>query len=694
MSHSTFTATFFKLKTLLLVTTLTVASHSFAAEKIDELDEIVVTASPSQSTASSLPHNVSIITSEDIDKSNAVSLADLLSREANLNLKSYSGTDKQTSIDIRGMGDTAVSNVLILLDGVRLNESDLSGADLSTIAVAQIDHIEIIRGGGSVMFGDGAVGGVINIITKKGKMNKNKWSAEAARGSYDMTDLRASGQFSDNLITASINASKYETDGFRKNGGLDSRNVSFDLRMLPVEELKFLTAFARFSHHEDIYGLPGSVSATAFRSGTSARRTTPSPFDYGKTEDDILTIGLGADFVEFGRLDWQFTNRNRINDFVIGFNPTATIEAQEQNITSQRNNMSLKYSIDSRPFNIPSSLVVGVATLSADYETYRAGKSAPGTLKKEGDINSQAIFASTTVKPTSSIDITAGIRSERVSNGYLEKTNSQTCEVIIIPVFPFQIQGPCSPYSYRPTGDSSKQHNTLEGMELGGIWQLTPAWKAFASWTKHFRTPNIDELAAASVNLRPQTGKTLESGLRYKPSSKFEAALTVFSMRINDEIYYGADPASGLRINRNYDQKTNRIGAEVEMRYQVLDSLSIKANAGYVVPELEGSHTDMPNVPRTTINSQLEYNPWQNLSWIVVGRYVGSRFDGDDFNNQLPKIPSYTTFDTSLRYTFGRADFIAGINNLFDTAYSTYVYSSTYYPMPERNGFVRLKLNF
>lgn len=694
MSYSFFFKKINYLTTTLFISFISFPSIIIAAENNGELDEVIVTATPFQTNASSIPHNVSIITANDIDKSNAVSLADLLSREANLNLKSFSGTDKNTSIDMRGMGDTAVSNVLILVDGVRLNESDLSGADLSTIAVAQIDRIEIIRGGGSVMFGDGAVGGVINILTKKSKAGTNKLSVEAAQGSYGLKDLRTSTQVSDDVIAVSLNASHLKTDGFRKNGGLESKNASFEFRMLPVEELSFLTAFIRVANHEDEYGLPGPVGAQAFKNGTAARRASSSPFDYGTTQDDIYTTGVAADFEKAGRLDLQFTLRNRDNDYVIGYNPVATIKAQQASIASQRENMSLKYSLDFEAFNLPASYIMGLNTLSADYRTYNAGKYQPSTLKKEGDINSRGIFASATVKPTTNLDITAGIRTERVRGDFNENRLSRTCTTIAIPVFPFQIQGPCTPYSYMPTGESFKGSRTMQGIELGSVWQISPTVKGFASWTKHFRTPNVDEFALASDTLRPQTGKTWESGLRYKPSTNFETSLTVFNIRIDDEIYYGADPAAGVSLNRNYDKKTNRSGAELEVRYRFANSLAIKANAGYVAPEFVGTQSDIPNVPRTTINAQLEYNPIQDLSWILNGRYVGSRFDGNDFNNDLyPKLPAYTVFDTSVRYSLGKTDLIVGINNIFDKAYSTLGYSATYYPMPERNTFVRVKFN-
>ena len=82
-------------------------------------------------------------------------------------VRDFYGTGKTASVDIRGFGETAPLNVLVLVDGRRVNEIDLSGTDWTQIPIDQIERIEIVRGAGSVLYGDNAVGGVINIITKK-----------------------------------------------------------------------------------------------------------------------------------------------------------------------------------------------------------------------------------------------------------------------------------------------------------------------------------------------------------------------------------------------------------------------------------------------------------------------------------------------------------------------------------------------
>ena len=124
-------------------------SSTAAAAGVLELDEVVVTGSRPESVWQQ-PRSVAVITRADIERGTSGNLVDLLAREANVNLRSFFGNDKSAGVDIRGMGDTFVSNVLVLVDGVRINASDLSGADFASIPLDQIERVEIVRGANAV----------------------------------------------------------------------------------------------------------------------------------------------------------------------------------------------------------------------------------------------------------------------------------------------------------------------------------------------------------------------------------------------------------------------------------------------------------------------------------------------------------------------------------------------------------------
>ena len=111
-----------------------------------ELEELVVTGTRFGAEVRRLPRHVTVITREDIEQAPGNNLGDLLAREGDVTLRSSFGHDKVSAVDIRGMGEASVSNVLVLVDGVRLNPPDLAGPDLSSIPIDQVERIEILRG--------------------------------------------------------------------------------------------------------------------------------------------------------------------------------------------------------------------------------------------------------------------------------------------------------------------------------------------------------------------------------------------------------------------------------------------------------------------------------------------------------------------------------------------------------------------
>ena len=156
----------YSLRLLIVVVLLLPGSNTYSKgddadnQPASQMDIVIVTASQPNSILY-IPRNVSVIDSLDIESSGASTIQELLSSQANITLTSFSGNSKFTSIDIRGSGDTGVSNVLVLIDGIQLNTPDLNGAEFSVIPVEQVERIEIVRGANAVRVGSGASQGVI-----------------------------------------------------------------------------------------------------------------------------------------------------------------------------------------------------------------------------------------------------------------------------------------------------------------------------------------------------------------------------------------------------------------------------------------------------------------------------------------------------------------------------------------------------
>jgi vitamin B12 transporter len=186
-----------------------VAQH---AEPVSELDNIVVTASRVAQLESEVVGDVSVIDRATLEKAGQSSVAELLSREHGIQISTTGGPQTPTSIFMRG---TNSSHVLVLIDGVRINSSVQGGANFNAIDPALIERIEILRGAASSLYGADAIGGVINIITRKGGGDRpaQLWGSIGA-GTYGTFKSSMGVQGSSNGWDYSLGGALNNSDGF------------------------------------------------------------------------------------------------------------------------------------------------------------------------------------------------------------------------------------------------------------------------------------------------------------------------------------------------------------------------------------------------------------------------------------------------------------------------------------------------
>jgi outer membrane cobalamin receptor len=161
-------------------------------EEPQPLDPIEVSVEAHRQTAADLPAQVSVITAEEIAASEARSVAEILSSVSGVGLEKYGNITQPGLISIRG---SSAEQVLVLVDGVRINTAQGGGVDLNTLPLDSIERIEIIRGGGSALFGEGAMGGIVNIVTRKSAARKTAGSVSYSYGSFNThrADARIEG---------------------------------------------------------------------------------------------------------------------------------------------------------------------------------------------------------------------------------------------------------------------------------------------------------------------------------------------------------------------------------------------------------------------------------------------------------------------------------------------------------------------
>src|SRR5208283_4409177 len=281
------------------------------AEEVKTLQEVVVTATRYDENTAAIPANVSVITEKDIMESNAQNIPDLLRNQVGVLVNDITGSGRFYTVDLSGFGETSPLNTLVLVDGRRINQADLSGVDWMLIPLEDVERIEIVRGAeGSVLYGDNAAGGVINIITKQGPGGL-KAGANLAAGSYGT--FKAGSYVSGNLHDLSLRLSgNYLTsDGYRDNSKTVAKDTDFHTTYSVKDYLK-----VDFSggYHWDHTGLPGALTDSDFAAGFS-RIASQFPNDFANTSDYYVRLVPELYFSgdDIFRLDTSFRKRDALS---------------------------------------------------------------------------------------------------------------------------------------------------------------------------------------------------------------------------------------------------------------------------------------------------------------------------------------------------------------------------------------------
>ena len=185
------------------------STHPVLSAAADD-EPIVVTATRQTQRASELLADVSIITSEEIESAAQSTLPELLARQSGVEFAASGSVGSTTSLFLRG---TNGEHTLILIDGIRAGSATLGTTDLARIPLAQVERIEILRGPASALYGADAIGGVVQIFTRKGS-GPAAFNGEVAYGTYNTKKVSAGVSGEAGAWKYSLQASYDDTDGF------------------------------------------------------------------------------------------------------------------------------------------------------------------------------------------------------------------------------------------------------------------------------------------------------------------------------------------------------------------------------------------------------------------------------------------------------------------------------------------------
>ncbi|MDR0996058.1 MAG: TonB-dependent receptor plug domain-containing protein, partial [Zoogloeaceae bacterium] len=182
-----------------------------SADEADDDDAVLVTATRQPMRANELLSDTTVIGKKEIEAAGPAStVTDLLSRQPGLEVKADGGPGSSSSVFMRG---TSAQQTLVLIDGMRVGSASLGYANWAAIPLQQIERIEILRGSASSLYGADAVGGVVQLFTRKGK-GKPTFYGEAGIGSHHAATVSAGFSGSLNDVSYSLNVANQSTRGF------------------------------------------------------------------------------------------------------------------------------------------------------------------------------------------------------------------------------------------------------------------------------------------------------------------------------------------------------------------------------------------------------------------------------------------------------------------------------------------------
>jgi iron complex outermembrane receptor protein len=630
------------------------------SEPHQELPPLVVTALRGSVLPEHFSGNATVIDETAVADSGVRSLGELLATQGGLRVSSTSGDAARGTIHLRGFGDNAASRTLIMIDGKPLNRPDMGGIALQEIPLARVARVEILRGSQTARFGDQAVGGVINIVTKKGTDRTNTtWEIAAGSSNYRLARFNHSQAIHGQNLT--LDAEQNQTDGWRENSmnEVTSLATSWSGRVNQNFELSGSLAWV-----DQAGRFPGPLSLAQYQQDPRQSIYADTRFadQYSSRQTGVRAVVAGT--LELGGpgtlalpvayqtrdLSWNFGPGSHTDNLLdtVGFNPVLRQSGSdwsiEEGVVFRQDAMEITQFREMARLR-PSSHSELDRTV---FGGFLAGEWEPWT---DWHLNGAARVE------TSTLD--ADTRNVR---------------------FP-----------------SDPNLNFNRGSdETNSAWQLGIRWEPRldqAAWFRYdnlYRLPTTDEIASYqgfpmaepfNDQLHAETGHNLELGAEWTPEP-WLLKVNAFMQYLNGEIAY--DYVRNLNVNL---AKTHRLGGEVELAYQAESWTASIRYAGIDATYADGPYdgSDICLVPNHQVSSILELRPHRALVVQLEHQLQSAAFEGNDFANTQPKLPAISVTNLMLRYQpkDGLSCYVR-INNLFDEDYATVKYSGLWYPAAGR----------
>ncbi len=613
------------------------------------IDDVITVIGRNINTPLNIAANVNVIDSTDIALSGATTLTDVLRGQSGIQI-----TDSNSGpvFSMRGFsGSQASNNTLILMDGRRLNNIDIAAPSVDAIPLNLVERVEILSGSAGVLYGDQAVGGVINIITRSPEDTGGQ--VQLLGGTHDTVEGRAN-------VSVNINddwsvylaGSQNNSDNYRKHNSNNTGSI--------LGRLQYQTAvddfFVETSYYDNEQDLPGSLSAEQYQTdprqagsviGWQHEMTNASRSGYRHQLNDIWALSADATYTD-SLINSSYT-----------FSTGPSVLQTERSLLELQPKVTASFPTDAGVINLISGVDyhLGDAKYTASY------------MNRTDDQNMISAYSQVTVPLTSSLSLVTGGRYAYVEDELTDMT-----------AFP----------------EGADLDNDATAFELGLNYRPTNAHRLYVRVETNYRFAKVDEQAYTSpgvYGLKPQTGESYEAGWDWV-GVKQTLRVNVYRLDLENEILYdsSAESPSGGYYGANINADPNRrYGASLDWDWQVLSAWQVGLDYNYIDAEFthgENKGKALPWVAKHTARAFTSVDVTDDLQAFVEAVYHGRQYLQGDFANAGPKLDGYTLTNIALNYTLN--DWLGSIrvDNVFNQKYASsgiYQYGAdTYYTGSER----------
>jgi iron complex outermembrane receptor protein len=619
-------------------------SIPFAAYADDDAPQtVVITGSRFPSPDTLQPIGATVITQDDIRSAGVNDVNAAIRKIGGVFGRQSLDSSPDFALDLRGFGTNGAQNMVIMVDGVRLNENELTSSVLSTIPIDIVDRIEIVRGGSSVLYGEGATGGTIQIHTRRAAQAGTHGSVFAEAGQFRERDLRASMSHVAGNVSADIAVARQDNGNYRANSDYTQNSVSAGVQA----SFAGGRAGVRVDSARQDTRLPGSLSLAQFQANS---RQSQTPNDFGSLDTDRVNA-----FAEYrlGQVDLaaELSHREREADSNYYFGSAASVTRYK----GRQNQFSPRARWLGEVGGMQNELVAGIDVIDWKRKTTSDYSLADASQK------SKALYLRNELRFDAAHDgrLALGARREIFDKDYVDAMGG---------------------------GAADNGAQAQNAWEAQGSYAVLPRIEVYARGGQSYRVANVDEnsFRTSLSLLKVQTSHDLELGATFGDAAR-KLTARVFRHKLDNEIFY--DPTAFA--NTNLDP-TRREGLEIDAEAQLAPSWRATAHLQHV----NARFTDGPNagremvlVPKNVITARLAWLPGDSQSADAGLQWVDRQRYGSDFDNSCAaRMPSYVTFDARYAVKLGPWEIAASGLNLADRRHFSYAYGcqSGIYPSDGR----------